>query len=330
MTLSEFRFACPVCRGPLEEAGAKVLRCPVDALTFGCEAGIWRFLPPERAAALARFRQEYETVRRREGRGSDDPAFYRALPFVGGNGTRMNVDNADFSLHTPRSLRLKSGWGERAHRFGVLVARVVRPLEDQVKRPLKTLDLGAGNGWLSNRLAARGHAVAAVDLGVNAWDGLGARRHYATDFVCLQAEFDFLPLDDNQADLIIFNASFHYSVNYEVTLREALRVLRTGGKVVVVDTAIYQHQSSGQQMVAEREAKFLHQCGFASNALPSENYLTPARLNQLAAELGVRWWQIETVTRWRRWIRRAKVALRRQREPAQFPIILLATERLEN
>ena len=87
-----FVFACPVCHGQLDWLSPETVRCSLDGLTFGREAGIWRFLPPERAAALAQFRQEYETVRRSEGRGSDDPAFYRALPFVGGNGTQINTD----------------------------------------------------------------------------------------------------------------------------------------------------------------------------------------------------------------------------------------------
>ena len=78
---SPFVFACPVCRGKLVNS-ANGLCCLVDELTFICEEKIWRFLPPGRAAALAQFRQEYEAVRRSEGRGSSDPAFYRALPFV--------------------------------------------------------------------------------------------------------------------------------------------------------------------------------------------------------------------------------------------------------
>ncbi len=311
-----FVFACPVCHGQLDWLSPETVRCSLDGLTFGREAGIWRFLPPERAAALAQFRQEYETVRRSEGRGSDDPAFYRALPFVGGNGTQINTD---FSL---RPSQLNAGWGERARSFVVLVDRVIRPLESKLQRPLRILDLGAGNGWLSNRLAARGHTLAAVDLGVNKWDGLGAHRHYETDFICLQAEFDHLPLDNDQADLVIFNASLHYSVNYEVTLREALRLLKPGGQVVVLDTAVYQHPFSGQQMVAEREAAFLQQYGFASNALPSENFLTWARLDQLVGQLGLHWRKIDTVPVWRQWVRRAKVAIRRQREPAQFPLLI--------
>ena len=322
-----FSFACPVCRGKVEWISAAAVRCPADDLTFNCEAGIWRFLPPGRAAALAQFRQEYETVRRQEGRGSDDPAFYRALPFVVENGTQINADDADFSSRSfggaqDKPLRLVADWVERARSFGVLVERVIRPLEAQGQRPLKILDLGAGNGWLSNRLAARGHALAAVDLGVNDWDGLGAHRQYETDFTCLQAEFDQLPLENKQVDLVIFNASFHYSVNYEVTLREALRVLRPEGQMVVMDTAVYRHHASGQQMVAEREAAFMRQYGFASNALSSENFLTYGRINEIATAVDRNWRLIWPIPTWRRWVRRAKVAVRRQREPAQFPLIV--------
>ena len=201
--LNVLPFVCPVCRGKLEQT-ADALHCAADDLTFGCENGIWRFLPPQRAAALAQFREEYETVRRQEKRGGDDPAFYQALPFV-----------AD------------RNWAVRAQSYAVLLAQVVRPFAQKMKRPLRILDLGAGNGWLSHRLAEEGHQLTAVDLGVNMRDGLGANIYYPTQFTCLQAEFDQLPLEDGWADLVVFNASFHYSVNYEATVREALRVLRS-------------------------------------------------------------------------------------------------------
>ncbi|WP_420631042.1 methyltransferase domain-containing protein [Candidatus Leptofilum sp.] len=294
-------FVCPVCRGELTLCAENRLECEADGLAFTREAGIWRFLPPERVAALAQFRQEYETVRKQEGRGSSDSAFYRALPFVD-----------------------EAGWAVRARSFEALLARVIRPFTQQQNRSLDILDLGAGNSWLSNRLVAEGHEVTAVDLGVNMRDGLGANRHYQTKFTAVQSEFDHLPLDDAQVDLVIFNAAFHYSVNYEQTLQEATRVLRPDGLVVVMDTAVYQHPASGQQMVAEREAAFTQKYGFASNALPSENFLTPARLEALASTLQLRSRRIETVPAWRRWARQLKVYLRQQREPAQFPLILFS------
>jgi ubiquinone/menaquinone biosynthesis C-methylase UbiE len=154
---------------------------------------------------------------------------------------------------------------------------------------LSVLDLGAGNGWLSHRLAQRGHLVAAVDIMVNDFDGLGVHRHYEAFFTPVQAEFDGLPFTSSQFDLVIFNASFHYSTQYSRTLREALRVLRPESPVVILDSPIYKNASSGDQMVREREAQFTRQYGYPSNTLASENFLTYQGLKDLAEQLCLNW-----------------------------------------
>ncbi|MFQ5421548.1 MAG: class I SAM-dependent methyltransferase, partial [Anaerolineae bacterium] len=159
-------------------------------------------------------------------------------------------------------------------------------------------------------------------LTINAFDGLGAHKMYETAFTCIQAEFDNLPLMENQFDLVIFNASFHYAVEYATTLTSAWRVLRSGGKVAIVDTAVYHNPASGQQMVREREALFQRTYGFASNALASENYLTYHRLAELAEQLDISWQFIWPIPRWRWTLRRWRTALRGQREPGQLPIII--------
>ena len=58
---------------------------------------------------------------------------------------------------------------------------------------LDILDIGAGNGWLSNRLAQKGHRPVAVDIFTDGLDGLGAARHYGMSFPLVEAEFDRLP-----------------------------------------------------------------------------------------------------------------------------------------
>jgi SAM-dependent methyltransferase len=168
-----------------------------------------------------------------------------------------------------------------------------------------------------------------VDLLVDAFDGLGTHIHYDVPFTPVQAEFDRLPFDAGQADLAIFNASLHYSTNYEITLREALRVLQRDGCLVILDSPIYHDPSSGKQMVQEREKQFEQKYGFASNAIPSENFLTFERLDQLGAALGLRWEQVKPFYGWRpalrdwRWALRPWVArLRGSREPAQFLIVV--------
>ncbi|MFQ5400753.1 MAG: methyltransferase domain-containing protein [Anaerolineae bacterium] len=309
MTL-EFDLACPLCKTPLAITGGEA-QCPQDGQTYRRVDGIWQLLRPDRAPLFAQFIHEYETIRTAEGRGSNDPAYYRALPFADLSG-KMTAD-----------------WAIRAQSFTTLLEQVIRPLENRqpaAVRPLRILDLGAGNSWLSYRLAKRGHHLAAVDLTVNHFDGLGAHTMYDADFLPIQAEFDHLPFTHSQVNLVIFNASLHYSADYAATLREAWRVAGPGGVVAVVDTPLYHDPASGAQMVREREAQFQERYGFPSNALPNENYLTYRRLDALAAELGLRRQLLWPVPRWRWAVRRLRTRLRGRREPAQFPLIVLRRE----
>lgn len=280
------------------------MTCPIDDLHFHCVDGIWKFLLPERLAHFAQFNRDYETVRRAERRGATEAAYYRALPFSDLSG------------------RLTTDWRIRATSFRVFQERVLRPLEQQLARPFRVIDLGAGNGWLSNRLAERGHTTVAVDLQINQLDGLGVHKFYLQRFWPVQAEFDRLPLEDAQFDLIIFNASFHYSENYETTLREALRLLNSTGQIVILDSPIYLNRLSGDQMVRERQTHFIKQFGFASDALASENFLTEDRLTALAETLSLRWLAYTPFYGWRWWLRPYIARLRGRREPARFKVLV--------
>jgi SAM-dependent methyltransferase len=211
-------------------------------------------------------------------------------------------------------------WRIRAASFRCLDRSVLSTLPPGA---LRAADLGAGTGWLANRLASRGHDVDAVDLLDNDRDGLGAFKHYAAVFRPVQASFDELPYRPALFDLIVFNASFHYSIDYSATLKHVLRFLKKSGRLVVVDTPVYHLDESGRAMVAEREGEFTQRFGFPSNALPLENYLTHDRLGRLAAEFG-----LELRLHWPRHGLRRRIGpilarLRRRREPASFPVILL-------
>src|SRR5512139_1947772 len=300
----QFQLACAICRAPLSPLDAMRQRCPADDTIYECRAGIWRCLTPDRQAYYEQFLREYQIVRQAEQRGSPDSAYYRALPF------------ADLSG------RFTADWQIRARSFRAFEREVLLPVERKRQRSLRVIDLGAGNGWLSYRLAQRGHVVAAVDLLTNPLDGLGAHLHYDASFTPVQAEFDRLPFVEQQSDLIIFNASLHYSTGYATTLGEALRVLRPDGLLVILDSPVYRSADSGAQMVREREAAFTQAYGFPSNALPSENYLTPQRLNDLAAQFHVAWKLIQPFYGWRWLLRPLKARALRLREPARFAVIV--------
>lgn len=298
-------LACPACHTALQVSGADCLTCPADGLTYPRIDGIWRMLRPDRAAHFAQFVQDYETIRRAEQRGSDESATYRALPYCDLTG------------------RWAADWAIRAGSFETLIAEVVTLLEADKRKPLRILDTGAGNGWLSYRLALRGHQVAAIDLQTNTFDGLGAHIHYdGGSFLPIQAEFDGLPFVEGTADLAIYNASLHYSEDIGCTLSEALHVLKPEGLIAIVDSPIYRSARSGQQMVGERERQFAEQFGFPSNALSSENYLTYERLDELAQTLGLRWRMVDPRFGWRWQLRRWRASLAAGREAAQFRIVV--------
>jgi len=259
-------------------------------------------LTVERQTHFKQFTDEYEQVRAAEGRGSTDPEFYRALPF-------SDLSGKD-----------TLNWLIRAKSFQKFRKAVLPPLSKE--EPLTILDLGAGNCWLSNRLTLLGHRAIAIDLLTNELDGLGASKFFETEFECRQAEFDDLPFEENFADLAVFNASFHYSENYQKTLVETLRVLNPGGQIVILDSPIYKNDESGKQMVKERELFFEKQFGFRSNSLASEHFLTFDKLAQLGAKLDIEW---EFIHSWYglKWHLKPLLAkIRGTREPAKFMLIV--------
>ncbi len=290
-----WELVCPVCHKPLELE--RCLRCDVG---YPCDGGIWRMLAPDEVDRHEQFLHDYTKIRRAEGRGSDDPDYYLALPFP--------------SAADPLAWQ----WVIRARTW----VRFRQKVQSGWQPARRVVDVGAGMGWLSQRLAEVGHHPLALDLSVDPHDGLGAARHYTPQWPRVQASFNRLPLADGVADVVLFNASLHYSADYERTLGEALRVLAPGGQIVVLDSPLYRRDESGRQMVAERHADFERRFGTRSDSVPSTEYLTPAMLSELANKLGLRWTIVRTRYGWR-WAMRPWIAkLRRRREPSRFLILV--------
>jgi SAM-dependent methyltransferase len=260
---------------------------------------------PHRSAYFQEFTANYQTIRAAEGRGSATDDFYLNLPYKDLTGANQGQ------------------WSIRSRSFRYLEYKILPALE--VRRgSLDILDLGAGNGWLSYRLALRGHNPVAVDLMTDSRDGLGAAQHFSSVlpklFPRFQAELDNLPFADSQFDIAIFNASFHYSEDYQRTLGEAVRCVKPGGAIVIADTAWYSSQASGARMIAERQSDFVKRFGTASAAIRSLEFLTNERLRVLSERFGLKW-QVYTPYYGLRWTMRPLVAkLLGKREPSKFRI----------
>jgi SAM-dependent methyltransferase len=306
---TEIMLRCPGCFGSigyLKQAEAAVIDCSACGLRLSCERGIWKALLPDRVARYSQFINDYESIRASEGRGSAESDYYLALPYRDLSG------------------RLSSQWAIRARTFRYIERNLLPRVASLTKTRLRILDLGAGNCWMSYRLQSQGHTPVAVDLLTNNQDGLGAADHYTERlgslFPRVQAELDDLPFADSQYDVAIFNASFHYSENYEKTLAEALRCVRNGGMVVIADTPWYGDEWSGLRMLEERRAFFVERYGFPSDALQSLEFLTDQRLAAMQRRLPIRWRAHAPYYGLRWHVRPLLARLRRARKPSRFRV----------
>jgi SAM-dependent methyltransferase len=293
------RLQCPHCQANIDQ-----LICQFCGLQMAVHDGIIHALPPERAVHFARFINDYERIRSAEGRWSLQDDFYLGLPYKDLSGKNSEQ------------------WKIRARSFDYLMKHILN--RNPQRNGGRILDLGAGNCWMSYRLALANYRPVAVDLLTNDRDGMGAAKHFRKRlpamFPRFQAELARLPFQSEQFDAVVFNASFHYAEDYVATLREALRCVRSDGTVIISDTPWYSRDESGRRMVAERRAAFFQQYGTESDSIESLEYLTDQRLRTLEEQLGIRW----TIYRPHyglKWAMRPLVArLRNRREPSRFRI----------
>lgn len=103
--------------------------------------------------------------------------------------------------------------------------------------PMVIADLGAGEGTLSQLLAQRAEHVFAIDnsekmvaYGKQIADenGLGNLEYRLGDI-------EQIPIDDASVDLAVFSQALHHAEKPERAIREAFRILRPGGRIVILD-----------------------------------------------------------------------------------------------
>ena len=303
----KLRLLCPACRTgevPFERLAEACAGC---GFRFERDGVVIRALPPERERHYAAFAKQYLAIRKAEGRGSEDPSYYLALPYQDLSG------------------KLQAQWEMRGKTYRYLEKTILPGIERQYRGGLDVLDLGAGTGWLSYRLAQRGHRPTAVDLLNDPLDGLAASKHFFADlrkkFPVFQAEFDVLPFADGQFDLAIFNSSLHYATEYNRTLREVRRCLRPPGRLIILDSPVYKRAADGEKMREERHQQFESRYGFRSDHIPSIEYLDEPMIASLARELGIRWTIHRPWYGWRWHTRPVRAWWQNRRAPSRFWIL---------
>jgi ubiquinone/menaquinone biosynthesis C-methylase UbiE len=148
----------------------------------------------------------------------------------------------------PVKQQVAAHWNRRAAHFDEDFGHSIRSPEERAAwdrvldrflpkgGALDALDIGCGTGFLSLELAARGHRVTGVDF-APAMLALArqkaAERHAAIRFEAADAEQ--LPFAAGSFDLAVSRHLLWTLPHPEAAIDEWIRVLRPGGRLVVVD-----------------------------------------------------------------------------------------------
>ena len=103
--------------------------------------------------------------------------------------------------------------------------------------PLVIADLGAGEGTSSQLLARRAKKVIAVDNSekmVEFGSGL-ARAHGVKNLEYRFGDLEELPIKKGEVDVAFFSQSLHHAPHPPRALAEAFRILKPGGRVIILD-----------------------------------------------------------------------------------------------
>jgi ubiquinone/menaquinone biosynthesis C-methylase UbiE len=96
----------------------------------------------------------------------------------------------------------------------------------------EALEIGCGAGRVTAHLARLCHRMEAVDPDAAAIDLARAAVPEATFHV---APGERLPQEDDSFDLVIFTLSLHHHDEPKVALAQAIRVLKPGGRILVIE-----------------------------------------------------------------------------------------------
>lgn len=118
--------------------------------------------------------------------------------------------------------------------------------------PLVIADLGAGEGTFSQLLARRAQQVIAVDNSERMveFGSQLARKHNVKNLEYRCGDMESLPLENAEVDLAFFSQSLHHALRPERAVEEAWRILKPGGRIVILDL-LRHHFEEARELYAD-------------------------------------------------------------------------------
>ena len=102
-------------------------------------------------------------------------------------------------------------------------------------------DLGAGSGFISEGLLARGVQVIAVDQSAEMLAVLRQKFGNSPALDCRLGEAERLSIDDKAVDYLFANMYLHHVESPALAIKEMARILKPGGRLVISDLDRHNH-----------------------------------------------------------------------------------------
>lgn len=112
--------------------------------------------------------------------------------------------------------------------------------------PMVIADLGAGEGTLSQLLARTAEKVIAIDNSEKMveFGSALAQEHGFKNLEYRLGEIEAPPIEDASVDLALFSQALHHAASPQKALKAAHRILRPGGRLVILDLAAHSHEQA--------------------------------------------------------------------------------------
>jgi ubiquinone/menaquinone biosynthesis C-methylase UbiE/biotin operon repressor len=120
--------------------------------------------------------------------------------------------------------------------------------------PLTIADLGAGDGSFALLLSQRATRVIAVDSSAKMLEfGRDQAVRNGIDNVEFRlGDMEEPPIEDASVDLVFFSQSLHHALHPERSVKQAARILRSGGRIAVLDLAKHRFEEARELYADER------------------------------------------------------------------------------